>query len=108
MGQLWRESRLFRLLLLSLFLEGLLGPVLYFEFSYVADAATAGPNGEQQLLALYAQFRGWLNVAMLGAQLWLSGHLYRRLGLPLALAFWPAAYLLGFIAQTGPVRPMPV
>ncbi|MEE9607126.1 MAG: cyclic nucleotide-binding domain-containing protein [Myxococcota bacterium] len=94
--ELWRESRLFRLLLLSFFLGGLLGPVLYFQFSYVADAATTGPNGEQRLLALYAQFRGWLNVATLGAQLWLASRLYRHLGLPLSLALWPLLYLLGF------------
>ncbi|MGI9591993.1 MAG: cyclic nucleotide-binding domain-containing protein, partial [Myxococcota bacterium] len=75
----------------------LLGPALYYQFSYVADAATVGPDGEQRLLALFAQFRGWLNVAMLVMQIWLSGRLYRRLGLPLSLAFWPAAYLLGFV-----------
>ena len=95
-GSLWRESTLFRLLLVALFCGGLLGPALYYQFSYVADAATSGPDGEQRLLALFAQFRGWLNVAMLGVQLWLASHLYRRFGLPLALAFWPAAYLLGF------------
>jgi len=95
-ADLWRESTLFRLLVVTLFCGGLLGPALYYQFSFVADAATSGPEGEQRLLDLFAQFRGWLNVAMLGTQLWLSGHLYRRLGLPLALAFWPAAYLMGF------------
>ena len=93
---LWRESVLFRLLLASLLCGGLLSPVLYFEFSYVADAATTGADAEQRLLALYAQFRGWLNVAMLFTQLWLSGRLYQRIGLPLSLALWPASYLLGF------------
>lgn len=95
-ADLWRESTLFRLLVVAMFCGGLLSPALYYEFSYVADQATSGPDGEQELIALYAQFRGWLNVAMLGTQLWLSGYLYRRLGLPLALAFWPATYLLGF------------
>jgi hypothetical protein len=93
---MWRESVLFRLLLAALLCGGLLSPVLYFEFSYVADAATTGPDAEQRLLALYAQFRGWLNVAMLFTQLWLSGRLYQRIGLPLSLALWPASYLLGF------------
>jgi len=59
--------------------------------------ATTGPGGEQRLLALFAQFRGWLNVAMLGFQLWLSGRLYQRIGLPLSLALEPVAYLLGFL-----------
>lgn len=95
-GGLWRESTTFRLLAVSLLCGGLLSPVLYFEFSYLADAATQGPEGEQALLALFAQFRGWLNVAMLGAQLWLSTRLYRSIGLPLSLALWPASYFLGF------------
>jgi len=93
---MWRESVLFRLLMASLLLGGVLSPVLYFEFSYVADLATQGPDAEQRLLSLFAQFRGWLNVVMLFTQLWLSGTLYRRIGLPLSLSLWPGSYLLGF------------
>ncbi len=95
--ELTRESRLFRLLLVPALCGGLLGPVLYFEFSYVADAATTGPEAEQELLALYSQFRGWLNIATLFAQLWLSSRLYRRLGVPAAVALWPLTYLMGFV-----------
>jgi hypothetical protein len=91
--ELLRESRLFRLLLVCLLCGGMLSPVLLFEFSYVADAATAG---EEELLSVYARFRGWLNVAMLAVQLWLSSRLYHTLGLPLSLALWPISYLLGF------------
>jgi hypothetical protein len=91
-----RTSRLFRLLSIALLCGGALSPVLYFEFTTVLDAATQGVNGEQQLLDLYSQFRGWVNVAMLVSQLWLSAALYRRVGLPLSMALWPAAYLLGF------------
>ncbi len=94
--RVWRESALFRLLLAALLCGGVLSPVLFFEFSTLADAATAGVDAEKRLLALYAQFRGWLNVAMLAFQLWLSGRLYRRIGLPLSLALEPASYLLGF------------
>jgi len=94
--EIWGESRLFRLLFVSLMCGGLLTPVLYFEFSYVADAATGGVDAEQRLLALYAQFRGWLNVALLVTQLWLSRRLYHTIGLPLSLALWPASYMLGF------------
>ncbi len=94
--QVWRECALFRLLFASLFCGELLSPILYYEFSYLADAATTGADAEQRLLALYAQFRGWLNVAMLAFQLWLSGRLYQRIGLPLSLSLEPAAYLLGF------------
>ncbi len=48
------------------------------------------------MLTLFAQFRGWLSLALLVAQLWLSGRLFRRFGLPLSLALWPATYLVGF------------
>lgn len=92
---LLRGSRLFGLLAVALFCGGVLNPVFYFEFATVVDAATQGPDGEQRLLDLYAQFRGWLNVAMLVSQLWLSKLLFRRIGMPLSLALWPAAYLLG-------------
>jgi len=94
--RLWGESRLFRLLLICLLCGGALNPVLYFQFAYAADAATLGANGEEELLTLYAQFRGCLSLALLAAQLWLTGRLFRRFGLPLSLALWPATYLVGF------------
>ncbi len=94
--RLWSESRLFRFLFICLLCGGALNPVLYFQFAYTADAATLGANGEQALLTLLAQFRGWLYLALLAAQLWLSGRLFRRFGLPLSLAIWPATYLVGF------------
>jgi hypothetical protein len=92
----FRTSRLFRLLAVALFCGGALSPVLYFQFTSVLDAATTGPEAEQQLLGLYSQFRGWVNVALLAGQLWLTARLYRNVGLPLSLALWPAVYVLGF------------
>ncbi len=96
LASLWQQSLLFRLLALAVVAGGLLGPVLYFEFSSAADLATAGPGGEARLLALYAQVRGWLAVAILVTQLGVSSRLYHAIGLPLSLATWPATYLLGF------------
>jgi CRP/FNR family cyclic AMP-dependent transcriptional regulator len=96
LGAIFRSSRLFRLLSVGLLCGGALSPVLYFQFMSVLDSITQGPGGEQQLLSLYSQFRGWLNVAMLGSQLWLSAQLYSRIGLPLSMAVWPATYVLGF------------
>ena len=93
---LWRESLLFRVLVSSAIFSGVLGPMLYFQFSYVADLATQGSNGEQRLLDLYGQFRGWINFAVLGLQLVGTSALYRRIGLPLASGLSPLAYLLGF------------
>src|SRR5690606_12695780 len=40
----WRQSGLFRLLAASTLLGGILAPVLYYEFSAVADAATRGAD----------------------------------------------------------------
>jgi hypothetical protein len=93
---LFRSNRLFRLLCVALFCGGALGPVLYYEFTSVLDSATQGPDAEQQLLSLYSQFRGWLNVAILICQLWLGTNLYRFIGLPLSMALWPIAYVIGF------------
>jgi AAA family ATP:ADP antiporter len=93
---LWRESLLFRVMVSSTLLAGVLGPMLYFQFSYVADHATQGSNGEQRLLDLYAQFRGWINFAVLLLQLVGTSWIYRRIGVPLASVLSPLVYLLGF------------
>jgi hypothetical protein len=90
---LWRENRLFRLLFVTAACSGLLGPMLYFQFQYVADAAT---QGEAKLLGFYAQFRGWISLGVLGAQLAVASNLYRFIGIPLAAAISPLIYLLGF------------
>ncbi|MFN2377833.1 MAG: hypothetical protein ABR538_14960, partial [Candidatus Binatia bacterium] len=95
-GAFWRESSLFRVLVLTSFLAGVLGPMLYFEFSYAADLATRTADGEQRLLALYGMLRGWINVGVLAVQVGLSAALFRRVGVPLAAALAPAAYFGGF------------
>lgn len=94
---LWRESELFRLLFLTVLLSGMLGPMLYFQFQYVAEQATqSSPDGVDRLLSLYALFRGWVNVGVLVAQLTVSATLYKRFGIPLSVALSPLTYLLGF------------
>ena len=91
---LW-QGWFFRVLLLSSLLAGVLGPMLYFEFSYVADLATRGASGEQRLLALYAVIRGWMNVGVLAIQVFGTSALFRQIGVPLAAAVSPVIYLLG-------------
>lgn len=93
---LWRENWLFRALAVSALLCGAVGPMLYFQFSYVANLATSGQGGEEKLLSLYGQVRGWLQLAVLVVQLFLAPVLYRRIGVPLAGTFSPLLYLLGF------------
>jgi len=91
---LWRDSRLFRLLSISALLCGALGPMLYFQFAYMADQAT---RGELQLLSLYAAVRGGLNVLVLLLQLVGTSRLFLRLGVPLASSLSPVVYLAGFL-----------
>ncbi len=94
---LWRESALFRLLFVTVLLSGMLGPMLYFQFQWVADAATPeGDEGLEGLLHLYSLFRGWVNVAILVAQLTVTSTLYRRFGIPLSVLISPLTYLAGF------------
>jgi AAA family ATP:ADP antiporter len=94
---LWRAGALFRVLVLASLLAGILGPILYYEFAYVADQATQGGGGEQRLLDLYALFRGWLNVGVLLIQMIGTPAVFRRLGVPLASAISPLIYLLGLV-----------
>jgi hypothetical protein len=94
---LWRESRLFRLLLVTVLLSGMLGPMLYFQFQWVAHEATTGSEESlNKLLALYAAFRGWVNIGVLIAQLVFASSLYRWIGIPLSVALSPIVYLLSF------------
>jgi hypothetical protein len=95
-GRLWRESRLFRLLALSALFAGTLGPMLYFQFSYIVDAATRGTNAEMRLLDVYAKLRGFINVGVLAMQLLGTARVFRRIGVPLAATLSPLVYLVGF------------
>jgi AAA family ATP:ADP antiporter len=94
--RLW-EGWVFRVLVLSALLGGVLGPVLYYQFSYVADLATKGSAGEQRLLDLYAAVRGWINVGVLAIQLVGTSALFRTLGVPAAASLSPLIYLLGLL-----------
>lgn len=100
-ADLWRESDLFKLLVVVALCGGILAPMLYWQFSYLADRATQGADGEVRLLAFYASFRGWISVGVLGAQLFATSGLFRRIGIPLASAIPPVVYLLGFAGLAG-------
>jgi hypothetical protein len=95
--ELWGENRLFRLLFVMTMCSGLLGPMLYFQFSYVADLATQGEDGAERLMDFYSNFRGWISVGVLATQIGLASNIYRRIGIPLAAAISPLIYLVGFL-----------
>lgn len=92
--KLWDRSVLFRLLLLTALCSGVLGPMLYYQFQYVADLNT---GNEGALLAFYARFKGWVYGGVLVSQLLFSGRLYRRIGVPLSAAISPVIYVVGFM-----------
>jgi AAA family ATP:ADP antiporter len=92
--RLWQRSVLFRLLFVTALCSGILGPMLYWQFQYVADLNT---TGEDALLAFYARFKGWVYGGVLVTQLLISGRLYQRIGVPLSAAFSPVIYLVGFM-----------
>ncbi len=96
--RLWKDSGLFRMLAVAGVLSGMLAPVLYFLFSVAADAATAGRNGEQELLHLYGNFRGFMNIAILALQLGGTSWLFRHIGVPRAAILAPVISAAGFIA----------
>jgi hypothetical protein len=98
--RVWQGSPLFRLLVLVTLANALLAPMLYVQFNHVADLATAGRDGEERLLAIYAGLRGWISVGILAIQLGLASRIFRRIGLPLSTALSPIVYLFGFTGLT--------
>ena len=90
---LWSENQLFRLLFVGAAASGLLGPMLYFQFQYVADQAATGEEG---LLTLFSQIRGWINVGVLIIQVLFTANIFKRIGIPLSIVLSPIVYLIGF------------
>jgi hypothetical protein len=94
---LWSENELFRLLFIGAAASGLLGPMLYFQFQYVADQASAGEDG---LLALFAVVRGSINTIVLATQVIVTTSLFKRIGIPLSIVLSPLVYLIGFCGMS--------
>ncbi len=94
---LWSESQLFRLLFVAAAASGLVAPMLYVQFQYVADQASAG---EAALVALYADIRFWIGAVVLATQFIVTTNLFRRIGIPLSLLLSPLIYLVGFCGMS--------
>jgi hypothetical protein len=94
---LWSDSQLFRMLFIGALASGVLGPMLYFQFQFVADQAATGEEG---LLALFAKFRGWINVGVLAMQVIVTTNLFKRIGIPLSIVLSPIVYLIGFCGMS--------
>ena len=94
---LWSENELFRLLFVGAAASGLLGPMLYFQFQYVADQAAVG---EQGLLTLFSQIRVFINGGVLLIQVLFTANLFKRIGIPLSIVLSPVVYLIGFCGMS--------
>ena len=94
---LWSESRLFRLLFIGAAASGLVGPMLYVQFQFVADQAS---TGEAALVALYSDVRFWIGVVVLATQFIVTTNLFKRIGIPLSIALSPLIYLIGFCGMS--------
>ncbi len=91
---LWRDSSLFRLLLLIALGSGVAGPMLYVLYLHSVDLTHAGERG---FLEFIAGVNKWSGLATLLAQVLLVNTLYRRIGIPLSIALSPAVYLAAFV-----------
>lgn len=93
-GPLIRESRLLRILVLITLLPNVVIPIINYQFNYVVDETFAT---EGKLIAFFAYFRGVMNIISLVILLFV-GKIYGKWGLPVALMFHPANYLIAFAA----------
>ncbi|MFW6082382.1 MAG: Npt1/Npt2 family nucleotide transporter, partial [Desulfosalsimonas sp.] len=89
-----RESALIKIVLVLTFMPNVVIPIMNYQFNYTADAYFASETG---LLDFFSYFRGVLNIISLFLLLFV-GRLYARFGLPVALMFHPANYMIAFIA----------
>ncbi len=96
MRQVWpmlKESTLIKILVLLTFLPNVMIPVMNYQFNYAVNA-TFGT--EQGLIQFFGYFRGIQNIISLVILLFV-GKLYTRWGLPVALMFHPANYVIAFV-----------
>jgi len=91
---LMKESSLVKFLILLTFLPNIIIPIMNYQFNFAVDAQFATESG---LIKFFGYFRGWLNIVSLILLLFV-GRLYGRWGLPVALMFHPANYVLAFLS----------
>ncbi|MFO7556138.1 MAG: Npt1/Npt2 family nucleotide transporter [Desulfobacterales bacterium] len=91
---LMKESSLVKFLILLTFLPNIIIPIMNYQFNFAVDAQFATESG---LIKFFSYFRGWLNIVSLILLLFV-GRLYGRWGLPVALMFHPANYVLAFLS----------
>lgn len=91
---LMKESSLIKILILLTFLPNIIIPILNYQFNFAVNAQYATESG---MIQFFGNFRGVLNIISLVILLFV-GRIYGRWGLPVALMFHPANYILAFLA----------
>jgi len=91
---LMKESSLIKILILLTFLPNIIIPILNYQFNFAVNEQYATESG---LIQFFGYFRGSLNIVSLIILLFVS-RIYSRWGLPVALMFHPANYVLAFLA----------
>jgi TLC ATP/ADP transporter len=89
-----KESTLLKVLVLITFLPNVVLPLMNYQFNYAVNETFATEGG---MVTFFGYFRGVLNIVSLVILLFV-GKLYSRWGLPVALMFHPANYILAFLA----------
>ncbi len=89
-----RESTLVKIMILLTLLPNIAIPILNYQFNLIVNSAYGTEGG---LIGFLAYFYGVMNVISLVVLLFV-GQIYSRWGLPAALMFHPANYILAFLA----------
>ena len=95
--QIWpmlKDSTLIKVMVLITFLPNILIPIMNYQFNFAVNETFQTEGG---LLAFFGWFRGALNSISLVILLFV-GRVYARWGLPVALMFHPANYVIAFAA----------
>src|SRR5210317_293213 len=93
-GPMIKTSTLAQVLLVLTLVPNIVIPVINYQFSFVIDQTFSTEAG---MIDFYSYFRGAQNTISLIISLFV-GRIYGRFGLPVALMFHPANYLIAFAA----------
>jgi len=93
-GPMIKTSTLAQVLLILTLIPNIVIPIINYQFNFVVDQTFATEKG---MISFFSYFRGAQNTISLIISLFV-GRIYGRFGLPVALMFHPANYLIAFAA----------
>jgi ATP/ADP translocase len=89
-----RESLLVKILIVLTFVPNMVIPILNFMFNFTIDQAFGTEGG---MIKFFGYFRGSMNIVSFVVLLFV-GRIYGKWGLPIALMFHPANYVIAFLS----------